>query len=100
MSLLDIENLTVEFATAHGDFRAVDRLSLRIDKGEVLAIVGESGSGKSVAMLAVMGLLPWTAKITADRLVFDGTDLLKLGDQERRNIIGNDMTMIFQEPLT
>jgi dipeptide transport system ATP-binding protein len=100
MSLLDIENLTVEFATAHGDFRAVDRISLKIDKGEVLAIVGESGSGKSVAMLAVMGLLPWTAKITADRLSFDGVDLLKLDDKERRSIIGNDMTMIFQEPLT
>jgi dipeptide transport system ATP-binding protein len=97
MPLLDIRELTVEFSTAHGDFRAVDHLSLTIDKGEVLAIVGESGSGKSVAMLAVMGLLPWTAKITADRLSFDGVDLLTLGDQERR---GKDMTMIFQEPLT
>jgi dipeptide transport system ATP-binding protein len=100
MPLLDIRDLTVEFSTAHGDFRAVDRLSLTIDKGEVLAIVGESGSGKSVAMLAVMGLLPWTAKITADRLTFDGIDLLKLDDKERRGIVGKDMTMIFQEPLT
>src|SRR5262245_7439978 len=100
MALLDIRNLTVEFSTAHGDFRAVDRLSLTIDKGEVLAIVGESGSGKSVAMLAVMGLLPWTAKITADHLSFDGIDLLKLDDKERRGIVGKDMTMIFQEPLT
>jgi dipeptide transport system ATP-binding protein len=100
MPLLDIRDLTVEFSTAHGEFRAVDRLSLTVDKGEVLAIVGESGSGKSVAMLAVMGLLPWTAKITADRLSFDGIDLLKLGDKERRGIVGRDMTMIFQEPLT
>jgi dipeptide transport system ATP-binding protein len=92
--------LTVEFSTAHGDFRAVDRLSLTIDKGEVLAIVGESGSGKSVAMLAVMGLLPWTAKITADRLSFDGKNLLTMDEKERRSIIGKDMTMIFQEPLT
>jgi dipeptide transport system ATP-binding protein len=100
MALLEIENLTVEFETMHGAFRAVDNLSLRLDKGEVLAIVGESGSGKSVAMLAVMGLLPWTARITADRLSFDGTDLLSLDDKARRSIIGNDMTMIFQEPLT
>jgi dipeptide transport system ATP-binding protein len=100
MPLLEISNLTVEFATAHGAFRAVDQVSLSIDKGEVLAIVGESGSGKSVAMLAVMGLLPWTAKVTADRLVFDGKDLMKLDDSERRSIIGKDMTMIFQEPLS
>ena len=65
MPLLEIENLTVEFATASGRFRAVDRVSFTVDKGEILAIVGESGSGKSVAMLAVMGLLPWTAKVTA-----------------------------------
>ena len=100
MPLLEINNLTVEFATAHGAFRAVDQVSLSIDKGEVLAIVGESGSGKSVAMLAVMGLLPWTANVTADRLVFDGKDLMKLDDNEKRSIIGKDMTMIFQEPLS
>jgi dipeptide transport system ATP-binding protein len=100
MPLLDIDNLTVEFATAHGLFRAVDQLSLSVDKGEVLAIVGESGSGKSVAMLAVMGLLPWTAKVTADRLNFDGKNLLTLDEKQRRGIIGNDMTMIFQEPLS
>jgi dipeptide transport system ATP-binding protein len=100
MPLLEIENLTVEFATAHGAFRAVDRISLVIDAGQVLAIVGESGSGKSVAMLAVMGLLPWTARVTADRLVFDGTDLMKLDDRARRSIIGKDMSMIFQEPLS
>jgi dipeptide transport system ATP-binding protein len=100
MPLLDMRDLTVEFSTAHGDFRAVDRLSLTIDKGEVLAIVGESGSGKSVAMLAVMGLLPWTARITADRLSFDDKNLLTMDEKERRSIIGKDMTMIFQEPLT
>ncbi|TAM94824.1 MAG: ATP-binding cassette domain-containing protein, partial [Rhizobiaceae bacterium] len=75
MALLDIENLSVEFATASGPFRAVDRVSFAIDEGEVLAVVGESGSGKSVAMLAVMGLLPWTATITAERMVFEGKDL-------------------------
>ena len=65
----------------------------------MLAIVGESGSGKSVSMLAVMGLLPWTAKVTADRMTFDGADLLKLSPRERRKIVGKDMAMIFQEPM-
>ncbi len=72
MPLLDVKNLTVAFATASGPFRAVDACDFTIDPGEVLAIVGESGSGKSVAMLAVMGLLPWTATVTADRMMFDG----------------------------
>ena len=67
MPLLEIANLTVEFPTLHGAFKAVDGVDLAVDKGEILAIVGESGSGKWVSMLAVMGLLPWTAKVTADR---------------------------------
>ena len=100
MPLLEIEQLTVEFATAGGAFRAVDRLSLSADAGEVLAIVGESGSGKSVAMLAMMGLLPWTATVSAERLRFDGKDLLTLTARERRKIIGKDISMIFQEPMS
>jgi dipeptide transport system ATP-binding protein len=99
MPLLEIENLVVEFATASGQFRAVDGVSLSVEQREVLAIVGESGSGKSVSMLAVMGLLPWTAKVTADRMVFAGVDLLKLSDAERRKMVGKDMAMIFQEPM-
>jgi dipeptide transport system ATP-binding protein len=99
MALLEIENLVVEFATASGPFRAVDGVSLSVEQREVLAIVGESGSGKSVSMLAVMGLLPWTAKVTADRMVFAGTDLLKLSDADRRKMVGKDMAMIFQEPM-
>jgi|SRR5688572_2832459 len=100
MSLLDIHNLTVEFKTASGWFRAVDSVSLKVDSREVLAIVGESGSGKSVSMLAVMGLLPWTAKVTADRMQFEGRELLGLSKRERRKIIGKDIAMIFQEPMS
>jgi len=100
MALLTIRNLTVEFKTARGQFRAVDRISLDVSKGEVLSIVGESGSGKSVAMLAVMGLLPWTAKVTADEMSFEGRDLLKLTASERRAINGKEIAMIFQEPMT
>ncbi|WP_109311001.1 ABC transporter ATP-binding protein [Ruegeria sp. AU67] len=100
MSLLDIRNLTVEFATASGQFRAVDGVDLSVDKGELMAIVGESGSGKSVSMLALMGLLPWTATITADQLSFEGIDLTKISARDRRKIIGKDIAMIFQEPMS
>lgn len=100
MPILDIQNLTVEFQTASGLFRAVDSVDIQCDRGEILSIVGESGSGKSVSMLAMMGLLPWTAKVTADKLEFDGTDLATLSNRERRRIIGKDMSMIFQEPMS
>ena len=66
--LLDIRGLTVRFATRHGAFTAVDGVDIGVEPNEVLAIVGESGSGKSVAMLAIMGLLPWTATVTAERM--------------------------------
>lgn len=100
MSLLEIQNLSVTFQTAGGLFTAVDRVSLTINPGEVASIVGESGSGKSVAMLALMGLLPWTANVTADLLKFDGKDLKTINKNDLRKIIGSEMAMIFQEPMT
>ncbi len=100
MALLSIQNLTVEFKTSSGAFRAVDQLSLEVDHSEVLAIVGESGSGKSVAMLAVMGLLPWTATVTAEKLQFNRIDLLSLSKKAKRELIGEEISMIFQEPMT
>ena len=99
MALLEIQNLVVEFETAAGPFRAVNGVSLSVDEREVLAIVGESGSGKSVSMLAVMGLLPWTATVKADRMTFAGRDLLSISSANRRRIIGKDIAMIFQEPM-
>ena len=99
MSLLEIKNLTVSFDTAAGPFMAVQGIDLSVEAREVLAIVGESGSGKSVSMLAVMGLLPNTATVKADRMAFDGVDLLKLSPSERRKIVGKDISMIFQEPI-
>ena len=98
--LLEIRNLSVSFATRHGPFTAVDGFDLTLDRNEVLAIVGESGSGKSVAMLAAMGLLPATATVSADRMAFDGADLLSMSANERRRIAGKDMAMIFQEPMS
>jgi dipeptide transport system ATP-binding protein len=98
MPLLDIKNLSVGFDTSVGMFMAVQGIDLSIEPREVLAIVGESGSGKSVAMLAVMGLLPDYATVTADRMDFEGIELLSLSPRERRKIIGKDIAMIFQEP--
>ncbi|MBU2983433.1 ABC transporter ATP-binding protein [Lentibacter algarum] len=100
MSLLRIRNLSVDFATASGQFRAVDGVDQDVNESEILAIVGESGSGKSVSMLALMGLLPWTATVTADELMFDGHDLLHMDAKARRRVVGNDLAMIFQEPMS
>ncbi len=100
MPLLEIDKLSVAFQTAGGMFTAVDRISLEVDPGDIVSIVGESGSGKSVAMLALMGLLPWTATVTADLLRFDGHDLQAIDEHGRRQIIGSKMAMIFQEPMT
>lgn len=100
MALLEIEGLDVRFRTSTGLFPAVEGASLSVDEGDVLAIVGESGSGKSVAMLATMGLLPWTAEVSAARMAFDGQDLRRLTPRQRRRIVGGEMSMIFQEPMS
>jgi len=101
MALLEIENLSVDFETRSGRlFRAVDRVSLSVDPREIVSVVGESGSGKSVAMLAVMGLLPKTARVSADRLTFRGENLLGLSGAARRRLVGKDIAMIFQEPMS
>jgi len=101
MALLEIEDLHVEFPSQSGALlRAVEGVSLTLDEGEVLGIVGESGSGKSVTMLALMGLVAFPGRVRAKRLAFNGHDLLKIGDNERRRIIGKDVAMIFQEPTT
>src|SRR6267154_6331646 len=104
MPLLEVENLSVTFpsrVSSIGDvLHAVDGVSMTLDKGEVLGIVGESGSGKSVGMLAVMGLVPFPGRVTADKLLFEGRDLMGLSDAERRALTGKDVAMIFQEPTT
>jgi len=99
-ALLDVRGLSVTFATRSGPFKAVDDIDVVVEPDEVLAIVGESGSGKSVAMLAIMGLLPWVATVTADRMVFDGRDLKALTPKQRREFVGRDIAMVFQEPMS
>ena len=100
MPLLEIENLSVQFPSKTGVMHAVDGVSLTVDAGDVLGIVGESGSGKSVTMMALMGLVAYPGRISADKLRFDGHDLLRLSERERRQLTGKDMSMIFQDPTT
>ncbi|HEY4065774.1 MAG TPA: oligopeptide/dipeptide ABC transporter ATP-binding protein [Burkholderiaceae bacterium] len=95
MALLEVQNLGVEF----GPHRAVDQVSLHVDAGEVLGIVGESGSGKSVTALALMGLIDEPGRVQAQRLSFDGRDLLAMPLKERRGLLGKDIAMIFQDPM-
>jgi dipeptide transport system ATP-binding protein len=100
MPLLEIRNLRVDFPSAGGVLRAVDGIDLDVGEGELLGVVGESGSGKSVAMLAVMGLVAFPGRVSADRLSFGGRDLRTMGDAERRRLLGKEVAMIFQEPMT
>jgi dipeptide transport system ATP-binding protein len=100
MALLEVKKLAVEFGSTASPFRAVDGVDLSIDAGEVVGIVGESGSGKSVTSLALMGLIDEPGRVTADKLEFDGRDLLKMPVKERRAMLGRDIAMIFQDPMT
>jgi dipeptide transport system ATP-binding protein len=100
MALLEIENLSVEFPSKSSVMHAVDGVSLSLEVGQVLGIVGESGSGKSVTMMALMGLVPYPGRITADKLRFDGHELLALSSSERSKLTGKDVAMIFQDPTT
>ena len=97
--LLEVQNLSVDFATAQGNVRAVRDVSFSVAASEVLGLVGESGSGKSVSSLAVLRLLPPQAKVSG-RITFDGEDLLALPDERMRAIRGAGISMIFQEPMT
>ena len=100
MALVEIKNMSVDFGAEGKAFRAVDSVDHTIEEGEVVGIVGESGSGKSVTMLALMGLIAFPGRVTADRLHFAGVDLLSLSPAKRRRMTGKDVAMVFQEPMT
>src|ERR1700728_3752160 len=100
MALLDVQNLQAHFRTPEGINRAVDGVSFHIDEGETLAIVGESGCGKSVTAMSLMRLIPVPPGKIAASVRFRGKDLLQLSDREMRAIRGNDIAMVFQEPMT
>mgnify|MGYP003371829106 FL=1 len=98
--LLDVKNLHTSFATDDGEVKAVRGVSIHVDKGESLGIVGESGCGKSVSMLSIMHLLAENADLKADSITFDGEDLLHKEIKEMRKYQGNQISMIFQDPMT
>ena len=100
MALLEVENLQTHFRTPSGINRAVDGVSFHVNEGETLAIVGESGCGKSVTSMSLMRLIPEPPGRIAGSIRFAGKDLLQLPDREMRAIRGNDISMIFQEPMT
>jgi peptide/nickel transport system ATP-binding protein len=100
MALLEVENLQVRFRTRHGLVKAVDGVSFSLEAGEVVGLVGESGSGKSVTALSLLRLLPDSARIIGGSIRFDGRDLLRLSERELRRVRGNQIGMIFQDPMT
>jgi peptide/nickel transport system ATP-binding protein len=101
VSLLEVRGLRTHFAVEGGEFRAVDGVSFSVDAGRILGIVGESGCGKSVTSLSIMGLVPLPpGRIAGGEILFDGVDLLKLPADALRDLRGNKIAMIFQEPMT
>jgi oligopeptide/dipeptide ABC transporter ATP-binding protein len=100
LDLLEIKDLTTHFFTRAGVVKAVDNLSLSLQKGRVLGLVGESGCGKTVTALSVLNLVPYPGQIISGSIFFEGHDLLTLPPEEIRNIRGAKISMIFQEPMT
>ncbi|ONI39306.1 peptide ABC transporter ATP-binding protein [Candidatus Epulonipiscium fishelsonii] len=99
--VLKVEDLSVEFKTERGIFKAVENISFELEEKKTLAIVGESGSGKSVTALAIMRLLAQNGKIPSGKVIFKGNDILKYSNKDmQRKILGQEISMIFQEPMT
>jgi len=98
--LLEVKNLHTYFQTREGLVCAVDGVSFHLDGGELLGLVGESGCGKSISALSIMRLVSPPGKIVAGEVLFDGRDLLRLSNREMRDVRGNDVAMIFQDPMT
>src|SRR5256714_11154067 len=100
MHLLEVRDLQTHFPTRAGLVCAVDGVNFYLDRGELLGLVGESGCGKSITALSIMRLVAPPGKIVAGEILFDGRDLLKFSNAEMRALRGNDIAMIFQDPMT
>ena len=100
MALLDIRHLSIEIETPEGRIKMVDNINLTLDSGEICGLVGESGSGKSLIAKVICGLVKEEWIITADRFRFNDVELLKLSPSQRRKLVGDDISMIFQDPLS
>ncbi|MEE1087131.1 MAG: ABC transporter ATP-binding protein [Schaedlerella sp.] len=98
--ILELKQMRTSFQTGKGCVEAIRGIDLHVDEGEILGIVGESGSGKSVTMKSVMGLLPSYAKIESEGIIYKGTDISELSEKELQKYRGNEIAMIFQDPMT
>ena len=99
--LLKVENLRIELKTRAGVAPVIDNLSFELGRNESISFVGESGCGKSMTALALMGLLPeGIGRVASGKIIFDGEDLTQASDKRLRDLRGNDISMIFQEPMT
>src|ERR687885_2819355 len=98
--LLEVKGLKVQFATEDGLVRAVDGVNFTLDRGQVLGIVGESGSGKSVTAMTLLGLTRDKNTRFEGEVLYKGRDVLKMRDEELQDVRGNEMAMIFQDPMT
>ena len=98
--VMDVRNLRTQFHTDEGVVRAVDGISFQVAQGETLGIVGESGSGKTVAALSLMRLLEEPARIASGQILFQGRDIVKMSQEELRNVRGDGIAMVFQDPMT
>jgi len=99
-TLLQVEDLHTQFFTSRGVVRAVDGITFHVDAGETLGVVGESGCGKTMTALSILRLVPDPGKITSGRILFRGKEVTKMTDEEIRDFRGNDVAMIFQDPMT
>ena len=99
-TLLQVEDLHTQFFTSRGVVHAVDGVSFHVDAGETLGVVGESGCGKTMTALSILRLIPEPGRITSGRILFRGRDVTKMTDEEIRAFRGNDVAMIFQDPMT
>jgi len=100
MPLLDIRNLTIELDTPHGRVKALEKVSLMINPGEIHGLMGESGSGRSLLARAILGIPDHNWTITADRMMWDGRNLLNMNRTQRRSLMGSEISMIFQDPVS
>ena len=100
MSILEIKNLSLSFHSNDRDYQALHKVSLELNKGEILAIVGESGCGKTVTAMSVLRLLAPNAKITSGEIIYNGQDLLKLSEKEMQKIRGKEIALVPQDPMT
>lgn len=99
MALLDVKNLTLEIDAYGGYIKALDKVNLSVDSGEIRALVGESGSGKSLIVKAIAGAVPESWRLTADRMTWRGKDMLSMSSEDRRKIMRNDIAVLFQNPV-